>query len=162
MFQHDSSRQIKPFPGWATFKLKPPCSVVVRYLLPSINAHIAIELIGKHGMRKSEVAKKMGVTPAAVTQYLNHTRGDAAIKLINSSEEAVKLIAKIADYLANSKSSMNDVLPSICEVCRIIRVSGLTRKMHKDIMPCVKGRSKCSRRSIKENGRQAEKRLHRR
>jgi len=87
-----------------------------------------MELTEKHGMKRSDVAEKMGITPVAVTQYLNHTRGDAAIKLINSSEEAVKLIAKIADYLANSKSSMNDVLSSICEVCRIIRVSGLTPK----------------------------------
>jgi predicted transcriptional regulator len=101
----------------ATFKLKPPCFIVTRYILPAVNARIAMELTEKY--------EKMGITPAAVTLYLNHKRGNAAIKLINSSEEAVKLIAKIADYLANSKFSTNDdILSDICEVCQIIRVSG--------------------------------------
>jgi len=102
-------------------------------------------------MKRSDVAEKMGITPAAVTLYLNHKRGNAAIKLINSSEEAVKLIAKIADYLANSKFSTNDdVLSDICEVCQIIRVSGLIRKMHKDITPCVKGEANAQGDQIKK------------
>lgn len=66
--------------------MKTSRSVVVRYLLPSINAHIAIELIEKHGMRKSEVAKKMGITPAAVTYYINGLRGSTAMDLIDRSE----------------------------------------------------------------------------
>ena len=72
-----------------------------------------MELAEKYGMKRSDVAEKMGITPAAVTPYLNHKRGNAAIKLI----------AKIADYMANSKFSTNDdVLSDICKVCQIIRV----------------------------------------
>jgi predicted transcriptional regulator len=137
----------------ATFKLKPPCFIVTRYILPAVNARIAMELTEKYGMKRSDVAEKMGITPAAVTLYLNQKRGNAAIKLINSSEEAVKLIAKIADYLANSKFSTNDgILSDICEVCQIIRVSGLIRKMRKDITPCVKGEANAQEDRIKESG----------
>lgn len=101
-----------------------------------------MELIEKHGMRKSEVAKKMGITPAAVTQYLNSLRGDAAMNLIERSEEAVKTIEKIVSDLANGKSS-NDVIENICAVCHAIRASGLICKMHKDMMPSLRGRSEC-------------------
>jgi predicted transcriptional regulator len=69
-----------------------------------------MELTEKYRMKRSVVAEKMGATPATVTQNLNHRKRSAAIKLINSFEEAVKLIAKIADYLANSKSSTSDFI----------------------------------------------------
>ncbi|MGC8999193.1 MAG: transcriptional regulator [Candidatus Bathyarchaeia archaeon] len=110
--------------------------------MPSINARIAMELIEKHGMKRSEVAKKMGITPAAVTQYLNSLRGDAAMNLIERSEEAVKIIEKIASDLANGKPS-NDVIENICTVCHAIRSSGLICKIHKDMMPSLKGRNEC-------------------
>ena len=42
--------------------------------------------------------------------------------------------------------------PDICEVCQIIRVSGLIRKMHKDITPCVKEEANAQEDQIKESG----------
>jgi len=110
--------------------MKPPCSVVVRYILPAVNARIAMELIERHGMKRSQAAKKMGLTPAAVTQYLANSRGGAYIDLIGKSDEANKIIAKIADGLANGKFSVYDVLDNICAICQAIRASGLICKMH--------------------------------
>lgn len=56
--------------------MKPPCMIVVKDILPSIRVLIARELVGIHGMKKSMVAELMVLTPAAITQYLNTTRGD--------------------------------------------------------------------------------------
>ena len=124
-------------------KLKPPCLVVVRYILPAVSAHIAKELTERHGLKRSEVARKMGITPAAVTQYLESIRGGAAMDLIERSEEATQIIAKTADGLARDEFSVYDVLGNICAVCRAMRSSGLICKIHKDMLPSLKGRSEC-------------------
>jgi predicted transcriptional regulator len=65
----------------------------------------------------------MGITPAAVTYYINGLRGNTAMDLIDRSAEALKIIDKIASDLANGKPP-TDVLENICEVCLTIRASG--------------------------------------
>jgi len=125
--------------------LKPPCVVVVRYILPAISAQIAKELTERHGLKRSEVAKKMGVTPAAVTQYLGSVRGGIAIDLVEGSEEAAQMISKTADGLARNELSICDVLDNICMACRAMRSSGLICQMHKEVLSSLKGRKACGR-----------------
>jgi hypothetical protein len=57
-------------------------------------------------------------------------------------QKLLKIIEKIASDLANGKPP-TDVLENICEVCLTIRASGQICKMHKDIMPSLKGRNEC-------------------
>lgn len=123
--------------------MKPPCVVVVRYILPAISAQIAKELTERHGLKRSEVAKKMGVTPAAITQYLESVRGGTAIDLVESSEQAARMLSKTADGLARNELSVYDILDNICTVCRAMRSSGLICEMHKDVLPGLKGRQVC-------------------
>ncbi|MFH1055469.1 MAG: helix-turn-helix domain-containing protein [Candidatus Altiarchaeota archaeon] len=54
--------------------MKLPCENAIWYTLPRIRADIAKELV-KGGMSQREVAQKLGLTPAAVSQYLNRKRG---------------------------------------------------------------------------------------
>lgn len=123
--------------------MKPPCVIVVRYILPAVSAQIAKELTERHGLKRSEVAKKMGITPAAVTQYLKSIRGGTAVDLIESSGEATQMISKTADDLARNELSVYDILDNICTVCRAMRSSGLICEMHKDVLPGLKGREAC-------------------
>lgn len=125
--------------------LKPPCIVVVRYVLPSIRVLIAKELIEKHGLKRSEAAKKMGMTPAAVTQYLERVRGGIAMDVVESSEEIAEMVSKTADGLIKDKISVCDVLGNICKVCRVMRSSGLLCEMHKEVLPALRGMEECER-----------------
>ncbi len=126
-------------------KLKPPCIVVVRYILPAIRAQIAKELIDRHGLKRSEAAKKMGVTPAAVTQYLEMVRGGIATDVIESSEEAAEMVSQTAESLVRNEASVCDVLDKMCGVCQAMRSSGLICEMHKEILPALKGIEACER-----------------
>lgn len=119
--------------------------IVVRYVLPAIRAQIAKELVSKHGLKRSEVAKKMGITPAAVTQYLEEVRGGIAVDLVESSEEVAEMVSKTAEGLARGEASVYDVLDNICTVCRAIRANGLICEMHKEVLPGLKGRKACDR-----------------
>lgn len=118
--------------------MKPPCVVVVQYVLPAIRVLIAKELIEKHGLKRVRVAEKMGITPAAVTQYLKEIRGKRAIKIVESSGEAIKVVSKIADGLAKDEASVYDVMADICRACHIILSSGLLCEMHAEILPALK------------------------
>lgn len=54
--------------------MKLPCERAIWYVLPRIRADIAKELV-RGGMSQREAAEKLGVTAAAVSQYLNKKRG---------------------------------------------------------------------------------------
>lgn len=125
--------------------MKPPCVVVVRYVLPAIRVLTARELVERYELKRSEVAQKMGITPAAVTQYLEKARGGIAVGVVERSEEATGIISQTADALAKNEGSTCDVMVNICEICRAMRASGLICEMHKETLPALKGREVCER-----------------
>jgi predicted transcriptional regulator len=123
--------------------MKPPCIIVVRYVLPALRALIARELIEKHGLSRVRAAEKMELTPAAITQYLKKVRGETAVQLVESSDEAVKIVSEMASNLAKGEASVYDVLQNICKICQIMRSKGLLCEMHKEILPALKKSEVC-------------------
>ena len=118
--------------------MKPPCIVVVQYVLPAIRFLVAKELVEKHGLKRLMVAKKMGITPAAVTQYLKEVRGERAVKIVESSDEAIKVVSKIAEGLAKDDVSAYDVMADVCRACRIMMSDDLLCEMHREMLPALK------------------------
>src|SRR5665647_1652059 len=55
--------------------MKIPCELIVWYVLPSIRRELARELVDKHNFSQAEVARRFGVTDAAISQYLKAKRG---------------------------------------------------------------------------------------
>jgi len=72
-------------------------------------------LVEKHGMTRAAVAKRLGVTQAAVTQYFKAVRGTRNKEVID--ENFSDLIEDIAARIANGE----DELETICGLCRTIR-----------------------------------------
>ncbi len=89
--------------------MKSPCELVVWYVLPSIRADLAKELIQK-GANQKEVARRLGMTEAAVSQYVKGKRG-TKIALGKRAKETIGRLAQ--DMLDNKELNM------ITEVCRI-------------------------------------------
>jgi predicted transcriptional regulator len=123
--------------------LKPPCIIMVQYVLPALRVLIAKELIDKHGLSRVRAAEKMALTPAAITQYLKKVRGETAVQLVESSDEAVEIISEMANDLARGDASVYDVLQNICKTCQIMRSKGLLCEMHKEILPALKKGEVC-------------------
>ena len=114
--------------------MKIPCELVVWYVLPTIRREVAKELVKTHGMSQAQVAKKFGVTDAAISQYLKKKRGEN--QLIEESSqyelflEEIKLAAeRIAD---NSSEFVNEM----CRICTVVKSTGLLAKIYEVKMGC--------------------------
>lgn len=118
--------------------MKPPCVVVVKYLLPTIRVLVMKELMEKHNMRKIDASAKMELTPAAITQYSKGERGTAFINEIAQSEEMSKMISELADALAKSDASSEVILEKLCEICTSVRSERIICELHQKDIPTLK------------------------
>lgn len=118
--------------------------VVVQYILPALRVSMAKELIDKYGMRKTEVAEKMDVTPAAITQYLNRSRGGVAYGMVERSSKVMDLLSDLTRDLAEGKSSPDKLLAKLCMACRAARAEGLICELHKGVMSSLREVESCA------------------
>lgn len=93
------------------------------YLLPAIRAQLVKEL-RKLGVKQVEIARMMSITPAAVSQYINGTRGKTA----HFDVGVKKLIASSAKRMVESGISEEDFLREICELGIVIKNLRLTEQ----------------------------------
>jgi predicted transcriptional regulator len=124
--------------------MKPPCMMVVQYILPALRVEIAKELSGDYDLRNADIARKMDVTPAAVTQYLNRTRGGEASDLIKDSGKVMGVVSDIAKDIVNEESPPDMLLMKLCKACLAVRSERLMCKIHMDSMPSLKGLESCA------------------
>ncbi len=118
--------------------MKPPCVVVVKYLLPAIRALVTKELVEKHNMRKIRASNKMELTPAAITQYFKGERGKTLAEEIAQSKEAMRMISKLAETLAREDTTPENVIEKLCEICATLRYEKVICKLHEEDLPTLK------------------------
>jgi predicted transcriptional regulator len=109
--------------------MKTPCELVVGKILPTLRASVVRELSIRYRMKQSDIAKKLGITQASVSQYLSATRGGSTKML-----EDFPQIGKYADEISKrivageTKYQWYGVL---CKACREIRADERFCKMHR-------------------------------
>ena len=86
------------------------CDTMVRNLLPPMRAEMVSRLIREKGLSQSDAAKRLGVTRAAVSQYLSRKRGASEVVL---STELSAMIDRWALAVVTGASDMN-----LCDVCQ--------------------------------------------
>jgi predicted transcriptional regulator len=96
-----------------------PCEYVMWNGLPFIRKEIAESLIANFGLNQKEAAEKLGITPAAVCQYLSHKRGNQKI----DDQELVKEINLSAERILNNADGA--VIEETCRICRIFMAKGI-------------------------------------
>lgn len=69
-------------------------------ILPGLRALIAKRLVEKHGFPKKRVAEILGLSPPAVTLYLQGKRAEEITKLL-SQEKVLKLIDDFVEYIVD-------------------------------------------------------------
>ena len=100
-----------------------PCEVAVKSVIPAIRSAIARELIQSHGLKQKAVAELLGVTQTAVSKYTSHCRG--AIFEVSEVEGVKPVLEKTVLLLANGEIDKYKLAEMLCQVCGIIRQSGL-------------------------------------
>jgi len=93
------------------------CEYMMWNGLPVIRKEIAASMVRDFGFTQKETAEKLGVTPAAVCQYLSKKRGRFDIEDKTVLKE-IKISAKtIID------NGGNHVISETCRICKLLRAS---------------------------------------
>ena len=93
-------------------KIRPRCEIIVQYVLPVIRAEMALRMKDE-GISQAQIARILGVTPAAVTQYVKSKRGTAG--------QETEVLEVIDEYLEEYKDDPEALSVHICDVCNKIK-----------------------------------------
>lgn len=94
-------------------KIRPRCEIIVQYVLPAIRAEMALRMKDE-GISQAQIARILGVTPAAVNQYIKSKRGT-----VGQDTEVLKVID---DYLEEYKDDTRALSTHLCDVCNKIKL----------------------------------------
>ena len=114
--------------------MKIPCELVVWYVLPTIRREVAKELVENHSMSQAEVARRFGVTDAAISQYLKKKRGDNP--LIDESPQHDKFMDEIRSSAKRIAKDNAEFASEICSICLIVKRIGMLAKIYEVQMGC--------------------------
>ena len=110
-------------------KMKTPCELVVGKILPSLRAAVVKELSGKYRMKQSDIAKKLGITQASVSQYLSSSRAGSS-KVVESFPKIKVYADDIARRIVQGEDKF-EIYSVLCVACRDIRADEQFCRMHR-------------------------------
>jgi len=96
-----------------------PCEYMMWNGLPVIRKEIAESMINDFGLNQKQAAHKLGVTPAAVCQYLSKKRGK--IKIVD--ESVLIEINRSAERIIQQGDGA--VVSETCRICKILMARGI-------------------------------------
>lgn len=102
-------------------ELRPPCELVVRYVLPAFRSLVAKELVEKYDFSQVAVAEKLGTTQAAISYYLYSKRGDKLIEELRSIAVVQSVARETARDMANGEVSADDAVLRFCKLCVVLK-----------------------------------------
>ncbi len=101
-----------------------PQEIQVWYVLPALRRELAVALINRHGLPQKKVAKILGISEGAVSQYVSYKRG-ASVKFEPVMTEQIELAAgkiEADNTIAMSEllrlSEMDYVKKLVCQIHR--------------------------------------------
>ncbi len=111
-----------------------PAEIESTKLIPALRAIIAKKLSQEHKIREDEISKMLGVTQAAISNYIRGTRGDPQlIQKLLSEEQVVKMINEISDGLSSSMAYTPSSLAKFISLCNYIKSSLLICDIHHNL-----------------------------
>lgn len=117
--------------------MKPPCEVVVKSVLPAIRAMLVKELVERYHLNQAEVARKLGITQPAVSQYLRMLRGAGRDSILLKDTE--KQVLEFAADIASTKLKRKHIIERYCLICRSMGRRELICLLHMRAAPYLKG-----------------------
>lgn len=107
--------------------MRPPCEIVVWYVVPSMRSELAKELL-KLGMKQKEISELLDITQPAVSQYISDKRGHG-IKFDEKTQSMIRIFAK---DLMEQKLDPGDIIRRMCEICKNVKAEEIVCQLHKE------------------------------
>ena len=92
------------------------CDTLVRSLLPRMRAEMVYRLVNERGLSQSEASKRLGISRAAISQYMSRKRGFNREDLPDNLE---LVIERWVSAVASGEGTI-----TICDVCRSTESAG--------------------------------------
>ena len=111
-----------------------PSEIEAKSLIPAVRAILAKKLIKEYSLKEEDIAKVLGITQAAVSNYVRGTRGD--IELISKLEcvrEVNRMIDDIARDLSTNKAYTPSTLAKFIGLCNYMRYTLIICDVHHSI-----------------------------
>jgi uncharacterized protein len=110
-----------------------PYEMVSRSALPALRAMVARRMQEDHDMTQQEVARRLGITQASVSNYARRARGS----MVNFETDPTvsKAADRIASLLAIEIPDQRGAMKMMTEVCDYIRFNRLMCSLHQDLEP---------------------------
>jgi len=111
-----------------------PSEIEAKSLIPAVRAILAKKLIREYSLKEEDVARVLGITQAAVSNYVRGTRGD--LELISKLEgirEVMRMIDDIARELSTNKAYTPSTLAKFVGLTNYMRYSLLICDVHHSI-----------------------------
>ena len=124
--------------------MRPPCEIVVRYVLPTFRSLVAKKLVKDYSFTQTTAAKKLGTTQAAISYYLYSKRGKARSKQLESVPAIKSVTNEVAQGIATNKLSPIDSMLLFCKLCVVLRKENVICEIHKDLNAIPSGCTSCS------------------
>jgi len=111
-----------------------PAEIESKTMIPALRAILARRLADQHKIREDEISKMLGVTQAAVSNYIRGTRGDPKlISQLSSQKQIVEMIDEISENLASNKAYTPASLSKFIGICNYIKTSLLICDIHHNL-----------------------------
>ena len=117
-----------------TFVMLLPAEIESKTLIPALRAILAKTLAEKHEIREENISKMLGVTQAAISNYIRGTRGDPElIKKLLTEKQVSEMIDDICDNLSSDKAYTPSSLSKFIGLCNYIKSSLLICDIHHNL-----------------------------
>ncbi len=111
-----------------------PAEIESKSLIPALRAILARNLAKKHLIHEDEISKMLGVTQAAISNYIRGTRGDPKlIEKLMAEKQVSEMIIDISDNLASDRAYTPSSLSKFIGLCNYIKTSLLICDIHHNL-----------------------------
>jgi len=107
-----------------------PAEIESKTLIPALRAILAKKL-SENNIREDEISKMLGVTQAAISNYIRGTRGDPnLIAKLLTEDQVVQMLNEISENLASNMAYTPASLSKFIGLCNYIKSSLLICEIH--------------------------------
>jgi uncharacterized protein len=111
-----------------------PSEIEAKSLIPAVRAILAKKLIKEYSLKEEDIAKVLGITQAAVSNYVRGTRGDLElISKLESVREVMRMIDDIGRDLSTNKAYTPSTLAKFIGLCNYMRYTLIICDVHHSI-----------------------------
>lgn len=111
-----------------------PAEIESKTLIPALRAILAKKLAEEHNIREDEISKMLGVTQAAISNYIRGTRGDPKlIQKLVADEQVSQMLKDLSERLASDMAYTPSSLARFISLCNYIKSSLLICEIHHNL-----------------------------